>query len=119
MRGRFPRTVAEFAEHGRRVVSHCENCRAASAIPKHVLTATFGADFDLYDGLSEVRARMTCVSCGAARPRISFYNPADGAGPVSFEDSVTHALELSAFARASAEGPLREPVRGPRPKSRR
>jgi hypothetical protein len=113
MKDRYPRTVAEFSEHHRLVVLHCERCHGSQVMATDVLDATFGPEFDLYSGYRELRAQLYCPHCGAPRPRATFFNPEERSGEVSFEDSVTHALEFNAFVRASAETPLPEPLRAP------
>ena len=113
MKDRYPRTIAEFAEHNRRVALHCEACHRSQQMALDVLEATFGPDFDLYDGYKELRAQLYCPYCGAPRPRVDFFNPEDRHGEVSFEESVTYSLEFNAFVRARAETPFREPRKGP------
>jgi hypothetical protein len=68
-----------------------------------MLELTFGADFDMYASMKEMRNRLACPGCGEPRPIISFYDPHERAGDVvSFEDSVSHSLEFSAYNRARA-----------------
>jgi hypothetical protein len=113
MKDRYPRTVAEFAEYQRSVALHCERCYRSQVMATDVLDATFGPEFDLYLGYRELRAQLYCPHCGAPRPRVSFFDPDERTGEVSFEDSVTRSLEFDAYVRASAEGSLPEPVGAP------
>eukprot|EP01036_Dinobryon_divergens_P021447 gene21447-29446_t len=41
MKDRYPRTIAEFAEHNRSVVLQCERCLKGHAMALDVLDATF------------------------------------------------------------------------------
>jgi len=56
----FPRTVREFAMHGRVVVVRCQTCHRAGRVPSDVLEAAFGADFDLYDGYAALGVELRC-----------------------------------------------------------
>ena len=104
MQGRFPRTVREFAEQGRRVLVHCARCDASRQVPPDVLEATFGPDFDLYAGYAALGEELRCAQCGEKRRSIDFVNPQQPmTGDVSFDESVTRQLEFRALVRARGQ----------------
>ena len=112
MQGRFPRTVREFAQNGRKVMLHCGQCHTGRQVPTDVLDATFGPDFDLYAGYAALLEELRCAQCGEKRRSIDFIDPnRPMTGDVSFEDSVTHQLEFRALVRA--RGQESTAVRGP------
>jgi hypothetical protein len=103
MKDRYPRTVADFVETARLVIIECEDCRRKASLDLSLLELTFGADFDMYASMREMRNRLACPGCGSPRPIISFYDPHERAGTdVSFDESVTRSLEFSAYNRARA-----------------
>ncbi len=103
MKDRYPRTVAEYVATSRLVIIECEDCRRKAPLDLSMLELTFGADFDMYASMREMRNRLACPGCGSPRPIISFYNPSERAGTeVSFDDSVTRSLEFGAYNRARA-----------------
>lgn len=103
MKDRYPRTVAEYIATDRLVIIECEDCRRKAPLDLSMLELTFGADFDMYASMREMRNRLACAGCGEPRPIISFYDPHERAGDlVNFEDSVSHSLEFSAYNRARA-----------------
>lgn len=70
-----PRTVAEFAAGGWRVVLLCR-CGGHDDVPPDVLSATFGDDFDLRGGgVAEISSQLHCGRCGAHRPVVDFVAP--------------------------------------------
>lgn len=112
MQGRFPKTVREFGEHGRKVMVHCGQCHTARQVANDVLEATFGPDFDLYAGFAALGEELRCEQCGEKRRTIDFVDPnRPMTGDVSFEDSVTIQLEFRALVRA--RGHESTAVRGP------
>jgi hypothetical protein len=83
------------------VIIECEACRRKAPMDLSMLDLTFGADFDMYASMREMRDRLNCPACGHARPTIEFYNPhAPRFKDVSFDDAVTSQLEFSAYNRA-------------------
>jgi hypothetical protein len=99
MKGRFPRTPAEFQEHGRIVVLRCAAGHTTWVKPAN-LVQRFGPDFDLYDGLAVLR-ELSCSTCEQPIDRVAFQNLSQRSfGPVSFDDATVAALELRAFAQA-------------------
>lgn len=113
MKDRFPRTAGEFAEHGRLVMLTCQACGHREAVDPQLITFTFGENFDLYDGYSELRARLNCPRCCEPRPSIQFYNSKEKHfEPVSYEEALTNSLEFNAFVRVRDAGEARRPYRG-------
>jgi hypothetical protein len=99
MKGRFPRTPAEFEDHGRIVVPRCAAGHTTWINPPN-LVQRLGPDFDLYDGLAALR-ELSCSTCDAPIDGVAFQNLRQRAfGPVSFEEATVAALELRAFAQA-------------------
>jgi hypothetical protein len=120
MKDRFPRTAGEFADHGRHVMLLCDSCRHRETVDSQFLIFTFGEDFDLYEGYSELQSRLSCSKCCAPRPRIHFYNPnAKNFEPVSYEEALTSSLEFGAFVAARDAGEAKRPYRGNYRKFRR
>lgn len=108
MKDRFPRTVREFAEHGRIVVVRCQTCHRARRVPSDVLEAAFGADFDLYDGYAALGVELRCDLCGEKHRAIDFVDESRNVfADVSFEESVTRSLEMRALWRARDGGESR------------
>ncbi len=70
MKGRYPRTVAEFAQHGMRVVVACDDCDSRRVVSPDVLSLTFGDEFDCYSSLVELRLQLRCEHCGKRNRRI-------------------------------------------------
>jgi DNA-directed RNA polymerase subunit RPC12/RpoP len=104
MKDRFPRTAVEFAEHGRVVVVQCDDCQRSRSVDPETLLLTFGADFDCYDGLAELKAQLRCEECGEARRFVYFRNTREKHfEPVSMEQATINTLELNAFARANGQ----------------
>ncbi len=98
VKGRFPRTPAEFAAGGRAVVLRC-SCGATNWVAPDVLTQRFGPAFDLYDGWKELVAAMSCDECdGRGDLRVSVHVPPP-TPPISEEDIASHLLEQRAFWR--------------------
>jgi hypothetical protein len=113
MQGRFPRTVSEFAEHGRAVIVRCESCPRTRRVPPDVLDALFGPDFDLYDGFAGLKSELRCDQCGEKHRSIDFVEVTERpSGPVSFDESVVHQLELRTLARARNGGKESTATRG-------
>jgi len=101
MRDRYPRTIAEFVAASRMVILECEDCRHKAPADLSLLELTFGADFDMYASMREMRDRLACTACGKERPIVEFYDPTrNHFRAVSFEVSVSSALEFNAYARA-------------------
>ncbi|WP_055048879.1 hypothetical protein [Devosia sp. A16] len=97
----FPKTVREFIEAGRQVIQECEACRRKAPMDLSMLELVFGSSFDLYASMREMRDRLSCPACGHPRPLIEFHNPtATHFRDVSFDESVTSALEFNAYNRA-------------------
>jgi len=114
MQGRFPKTVREFGEHGRKVMIHCGQCQTGRQVPTDVLEAAFGPDFDLYAGYAALLEELRCEQCGEKRRSIDFVDPNRRmTGDVSFEESVTLQLEFRALVRARGQESTatRAPVR--------
>lgn len=99
---RHERRGREYIDTARLVLIECEACRRKSPVDLSMLELTFGADFDMYSSMREMRTRLACPGCGSPRPVISFYDPHQRQGEVSFEDSVSRSLEFSAYNRARA-----------------
>lgn len=96
--GSFPKTVREFIEAGRQVIQECQACRRKAPMDISMLELTFGGDFDLYASMREMRDRLSCPACGHPRPLIEFHNPtATHFRDLSFDESVTSALEFNAY----------------------
>jgi hypothetical protein len=70
MKDRYPRTVAEFAQHCMRVVVCCDDCDSRRVVSPDILSLTFGDDFDCYSSLVELRLQLRCEHCGQRRRRI-------------------------------------------------
>src|SRR4051812_16954389 len=77
MKDRYPRTVAEFADHGMRVVVICDDCTCQRTVPPDVLSLTFGDDFDCYSSLIELQLQLRCECCGQRRRRIRLVDVMD------------------------------------------
>lgn len=105
MKDRFPRTTKEFFETGRRVVVRCEDCDHGKTVDPEVLALTFGGDFDCYSSFWELEAQLRCEWCGERHRHVHFTNiHSKPFTPVSAEDSLIAALELSALSRARGGG---------------
>ena len=102
MKDSYPRTVADYIETARLVIMQCKDCRHKAPADLSMLLLTFGADFDMYASMREMRDRLTCSACGSPRPIISFYDPHDRRGEVGFDESVARGLEFRAYNRARA-----------------
>ena len=112
MKGRYPRTVGEFAANQRSVWVHCSPCQRKRQVPADVLDACFGEDFDLYDGFAALEAELRCDACGKKHRTIIFRDETQyPIGDVSFEDSVTRALERRAYWAVRDRGKP-QPVKG-------
>lgn len=100
MNGRFPRTPAEFAEHGRLVVLRCA-CGAVWTLQPASLIQRMGPDADLYDitTFMALEHAFPCEACGR-RPEVSVYVPRRMWEAVPFEEATCDSLELSAYANA-------------------
>ena len=98
MKGRYPRTIEEFAANHRTVLVQCGPCGRKRPVPNDVLEACFGPDFDLYAGFAALEAELRCDACGKKHRTIIFRDETDyPIGDVSFEESVTRALERRAY----------------------
>lgn len=97
----------------------CDACRHREAVDPQLLIFTFGEDFDVYEGYSELRSRLGCSQCGEPRPRALFYNPSQNSGPVRYDEALTSSLEFSAFVHARDAGEPPRPYRGRYRKFRR
>lgn len=98
MKGRFPRTVSEFAASTRSVWVGCSECNRRRRVGNDVLDAMFGPDFDLYDGFAALEAELRCETCGKKHRLIIFHDDtAYPAGDVSFDEHVTRELERRAY----------------------
>jgi hypothetical protein len=104
MKGRFPRTPAEFEEQGRAVVMRCPNGHTAWIKPSS-LVQRFGPDFDLYNGFAEMQAAFDCDVCGA-KQEATIWRP-ETKGPMNYEEALVSGLEFSAFV--TARDALRDP----------
>ena len=112
MKGRFPRTVAEFAAHQRSVWVGCGECNRRRRVQSDVLEAMFGPDFDLYDGFAALEAELRCETCGQKHRLIIFNDDtAYPPGEVSFDDHVTRELERRAYWNVRDRGKP-QPVKG-------
>ena len=101
MKGRFPRTPAEFAEHGRRVVLRCA-CGGSGTIPPSNLIQRLGPDTDIYvvANFMTLEDAYLCEHCGE-RQSVSIYSDRPHYWSLMpFEEATKRALELSAFANA-------------------
>ena len=105
MKGRYPRTVSEFAANQRHVLVKCSACARTRNEPADVLEAMFGPDFDLYDGYSALEAELRCDRCGKKHRLIVFRDttPRDAFAEVSSEEALTRELERRAYIRARGE----------------
>lgn len=74
MKGRFPRTAAEFLEHGWRVVANCTACWRASHVEPQALIQMIGADGDVYESFVEIMSKVACHFCEAPISRITISN---------------------------------------------
>lgn len=100
MKDRFPRTPAEFLEHGRIVVLRCDRGHTTWIRPENLLQR-LGPDFDLYDGYAELQDTFPCDVCGATEQQIAFTNPdVRHFERLSFEEALVSSLEMRAFADA-------------------
>ena len=118
MQGRYPRTVAEFGANQREVWVQCSPCGQKRKVPLDVLDAMFGPDFDLYAGYAALESELRCELCGKKHRTIVFRNLSERPrGDVSFEDSVTHQLEMRAYWQLR-DRDKPQPVRGPRRRRR-
>jgi hypothetical protein len=118
MKGRYPRTVAEFGAHQRQVWVGCGPCNRRRLVGNDVLEAMFGPDFDLYAGFAALEAELRCEICGQKHRTIIFHDATERPrGEVSFEESVNHSLELRAYWQLRDRGKP-EPVKGPRRRRR-
>lgn len=105
MQGRYPRTVSEFAAHGRFVVVRCRHCNRSRNVPPDVLDAAFGPDFDIYDGYAGLQQELRCDQCGE-RGTIDVYDSTRREtmhGDVPFEEYLSYELERRALVRARGE----------------
>jgi hypothetical protein len=112
MKGRYPRTVGEFAGNSRSVWVGCGECNRRRLVRNDVLEAMFGPDFDLYDGFAALEAELRCETCGKKHRLIIFHDHTEyPAGDVSFDDHVTRELERRAYVNVrDREKP--KPVKG-------
>lgn len=62
--------MAEFAEHGMRVVICCDDCDSRRVVSPDILSLTFGDDFDCYSSWAELKLQLRCENCGERRRRI-------------------------------------------------
>lgn len=109
----YPRTAAEFAEDGRLVIRSARLVGIGPPSNPRLITFTFGEDFDLYDGFSELRSRLNCGRRGEPRPSIRFRDPNEKRfEPVSYEEALTRSLEFRALARARDAGEPPHPYGG-------
>ena len=76
---------------------------------------TFGDDFDLFDGMAELRSQLRCDQCGERHRTIDFVTPPHGEREVSFDKSVARTLEFNALVRAR-DGERATGTRAPRRK---
>ena len=99
VKGRYPRTVGEFAANQRQVWVGCSECNRRRLVPNDVLDALFGPDFDLYDGFAALEAELRCETCGKKHRLIIFHDATEYPfnGDVSYEESVTRELERRAY----------------------
>lgn len=113
MKGRYPRTVREFADNQRSVWVHCSPCQRKRQVPPDVLEACFGPDFDLYDGFAALEAELRCDACGKKHRTIIFRDETvrPSYGEVGFEESVTRQLERRAYWNVRDRGKP-QPVKG-------
>jgi hypothetical protein len=115
MKGRYPRTVSEFAANQRSVHVLCSPCQRKGLVPPDVLEACFGPDFDLYDGFAALEAELRCEECGKKHRTILFRGNTvyPAFTEVSFEGGLTRQLERRAYGNVrNRDKP--QPVKGPR-----
>ena len=105
MKGRYPRSVSEFAANQRHVIVYCGECSRKREVVNDVLEAMLGPDFDLYDGYAALTSELRCDQCGKKHRLILFNDrtPRDPFVDVGFEDAVTRELERRAYMRARGE----------------
>jgi len=77
MQDHEPRTVKEFAAHHRQVWVGCVPCNRRKLVANDVLEAMYGAEFDLYAGLSALEAELRCEICGEKHRKIIFHDAAE------------------------------------------
>ena len=112
MKGRYPRTVSEFAGNLRSVWLHCSECQRKRLVPPDVLDAMFGPDFDLYAGFAALETELRCESCGKKHRTILFRDDTRyPLGDVSFEDALNRQLEMRAYWAVLDRGKP-QPVKG-------
>ncbi|MEQ1933987.1 MAG: hypothetical protein ABL962_08925 [Fimbriimonadaceae bacterium] len=118
MKGRYPRTISEFAVSQRVVLVWCSACQRRRLVPPDVLEAMFGGDFDLYQGFAALGAELRCEQCGKKHRLIIFRDTTEyTTGPVSFEDAINRDLERRAYIAVRDVGKP-EAVRGARRRRR-
>jgi hypothetical protein len=111
VKGRYPRTVGEFAAHQRIVMVWCSECQRRRTVPADVLEAMFGAEFDLYLGFAALGAELRCEECGKKHRLIIYRDLTEyPSGPVSFEDALNRGLERRAYLNVRDVGKP-QPVR--------
>ena len=114
VKGRYPRTVGEFAANQRQVWVGCGECNRRRLVPNDVLDALFGPDFDLYDGFAALEAELRCETCGKKHRLIIFHDATEyPPGAVSFDEHVTRELERRAYWQLRDRGKV-EAVKGAR-----
>ena len=106
MQGRYPRTIAEFAQHQRAVLVHCAPCNRRRRTPADVLEAVFGPDFDLYAGYAALEAELRCDACGKKHRQILFVDdtPPGVARVMSFAEELDERVERRAYLRVRRVG---------------
>ena len=57
---RHERRGREYIDTARLVLIECEACRRKSPVDLSMLELTFGADFDMYSSMREMRTRLAC-----------------------------------------------------------
>lgn len=114
MKGRYPRTIAEFIEHNRQVWVRCSPCGHTRKEPLDVLEAMWGTDFDLYAGYVTLEAELRCDLCGKKHRTIMFRDASerDVYAKVSFEEALNDSLEMRAYWQLR-DRDKPHPVRGP------
>lgn len=116
MKGRFPRTAAEFQQHGRRVVANCTSCWRAAQVDPEALIQMIGTDGDIYDSFTEITSKLACHFCEAPISRITIANLNEKPfGPVSYDEALIHALEFNAFCKARDAAMWKDPRLKDRP----
>jgi len=105
MKGRYPRSVSEFAANQRHVIVYCGECARKREVPPDVLDAMWGPDFDLYDGYAGLVSELRCEACGKKHRTILFTDTTERNpfAEVGFEEAVTRELERRAYIRARGE----------------